>query len=211
MSVDLTHLLVDIENQKFNDCVGMAVSTYMEAAWKKASGESMEFSPAFIWWHAKEGKGNVGSSYASAFEYLKFYGICEEKFCPYENYVVDQKPSPEAYKNAKLYRITKYAAIYGIDEVKAWLDKGFPVAGDFKMPGMNSKHAMCIFGYDDTGFLIVNSWGQAWGEKGMFRMPYAEFQNRLVRGFVVEKFSLHFWATIKRKFKTLVSWYKLYR
>lgn len=31
---------------------------------------------------------------------------------------------------------------------------------------MNEGHAVAIVGYDETGFLIKNSWGESWGDKG---------------------------------------------
>jgi hypothetical protein len=41
-------------------------------------------------------------------------------------------------------------------------------------------HAMCIVGYDDNyqggAFQIMNSWGENWGDKGVFWMKYADFE-----------------------------------
>jgi hypothetical protein len=41
-------------------------------------------------------------------------------------------------------------------------------------------HAMCIVGYDDNyqggAFQIMNSWGENWGDKGVFWMRYADFE-----------------------------------
>jgi hypothetical protein len=42
-------------------------------------------------------------------------------------------------------------------------------------------HAMCIVGYDDSKFggcfIIVNSWGEDWGDKGYLYMTYKDFQS----------------------------------
>ncbi|SDP72142.1 Papain family cysteine protease [Mucilaginibacter sp. OK268] len=40
-------------------------------------------------------------------------------------------------------------------------------------------HAVPIIGYDDTkkAFLVQNSWGSSWGNKGFFYMPYTVFSN----------------------------------
>jgi C1A family cysteine protease len=46
------------------------------------------------------------------------------------------------------------------------------------MPGKKEKtrggHAVLGVGYDDNSkcFIIKNSWGENWGDKGFFYMPY---------------------------------------
>ncbi len=49
----------------------------------------------------------------------------------------------------------------------------FPL--DFSLPSF-SAHAVTLIGYNDTlnngSFLILNSWGENWGEKGMMWIPY---------------------------------------
>jgi C1A family cysteine protease len=47
------------------------------------------------------------------------------------------------------------------------------------MPGTKEKllggHAVIAVGYNDTTqrFIVRNSWGSKWGNKGYFTMPYA--------------------------------------
>ena len=36
-------------------------------------------------------------------------------------------------------------------------------------------HAFAIVGYDDSGFLVQNSWGKAWGSRGLARLTYADW------------------------------------
>jgi hypothetical protein len=76
-----------------------------------------------------------------------------------------------------------------IDAVKAAISAGFPVCfgcmvtqafclGQFDPlrpldapdPGdpVAGGHAMCLVGYDDAGFDVVNSWGAGWGDLGHF-------------------------------------------
>jgi hypothetical protein len=47
--------------------------------------------------------------------------------------------------------------------------------GDWK----HNNHAMCVIAYDDNiaggAFKILNSWGTAWGDKGMVWIKYADF------------------------------------
>ncbi len=41
--------------------------------------------------------------------------------------------------------------------------------------GGTSKHALCVVGYDDDSrsFLLMNSWGKKWGNRGYCWIPYA--------------------------------------
>jgi hypothetical protein len=36
-------------------------------------------------------------------------------------------------------------------------------------------HAVAIVGYNDEGFIIQNSWGEGWGERGFALLPYQDF------------------------------------
>lgn len=48
------------------------------------------------------------------------------------------------------------------------------------------RHAVLIVGYDDAErcFIVKNSWGEGWGERGYFRVAYSELDS--VMGFGVE-------------------------
>ncbi|RYY54480.1 MAG: DUF4384 domain-containing protein [Chitinophagaceae bacterium] len=54
-----------------------------------------------------------------------------------------------------------------------------PKATDDGPTGQHGYHAMCVVGYDDTkyggSFRVMNSWGTAWGDKGLVWIPYKNF------------------------------------
>jgi hypothetical protein len=62
-------------------------------------------------------------------------------------------------------------------------DLWVPAPGDQQMMGFGG-HAMCVVGYDDKrysgSFLIMNSWGQEWGNNGFAWVRYGDF-NYFVR------------------------------
>lgn len=64
----------------------------------------------------------------------------------------------------------------GMQGKKVWL----PTEQDYNQRGFGG-HAMCVIGYDDYleggAFQIMNSWGEAWGEKGIGWVRYQDFQH----------------------------------
>lgn len=58
-------------------------------------------------------------------------------------------------------------------------DVWIPASGDRSMMGFGG-HAMCVVGYDDKkhggAFLLMNSWGQEWGNNGFAWVRYGDFQ-----------------------------------
>jgi len=75
----------------------------------------------------------------------------------------------------------------------AWADipSGQPGSGMMPYPNKATEqylggHAVCIVGYDDTmpvagkpngRFIVRNSWGTSWGDRGYFYMPYGIIQD----------------------------------
>ncbi|MFC2101295.1 C1 family peptidase [Bacteroidota bacterium] len=54
-----------------------------------------------------------------------------------------------------------------------------PTQSDYSMQGFGG-HAICVIGYDDYyeggAFQIMNSWGEKWGDKGIFWIRYNDFE-----------------------------------
>ncbi|MDA8142087.1 MAG: C1 family peptidase [Desulfobacteraceae bacterium] len=111
------------------------------------------------------------------------------------------KPPQKCYTQALQDRISAYARLSTLDEMRACLADGYPFvfgfsvyesfesqkmakSGVLKMPKAGEKmlggHAVLGVGYDDTTkrFLVRNSWGTDWGKKGYFTMPYAYVSDR---------------------------------
>ena len=64
-----------------------------------------------------------------------------------------------------------------------------PNSGDYAQRGFGG-HAMTVIGYDDNyqggSFQIMNSWGQQWGEDGLFWIRYRDFEH-----FTREAYGIH--------------------
>lgn len=88
------------------------------------------------------------------------------------------------------YRISTYYKINSLDELKYALYHDGPVPGAMKYykkctiasdgtysydtNGTYGNHAVLIVGWTEDGFIIQNSWGLLWGNKGYFKVRYED-------------------------------------
>lgn len=86
------------------------------------------------------------------------------------------------YNSAQKYRFAAYIKTKTKEEIKTALMNGYPViiAVDWQkdmcyrdgkffstfLYGKSAGHAMVIYGWDDYGWKVQNSWGEDWGNKG---------------------------------------------
>ena len=129
-------------------------------------------------------------------------GACKETTWPYIIQQFTKKPPGEAYKEALNYQAIQYRRLdnHDINQLKGCLVQGFPFVFGFSvynsfmtaqvaktgmmpMPSKSEKmlggHAVLGVGYDDSKqvFIVRNSWGPNWGDKGYFYMPYKYITN----------------------------------
>jgi hypothetical protein len=93
------------------------------------------------------------------------------------------------FKEASNHKILAYARIYSIDGLKKALFKNgpcyitFPVYNNEMYFWKKNKttdrflggHACVVVGYNENGFIIRNSWGFNWGDKGHTIFPYSDW------------------------------------
>lgn len=196
----------------YSTCVGWATAfcalTIVESKTlnltDKAKINENTFSPGFTYKHIKDDTDAncaFGSSLSDALETMKTVGAVRYSElsinCP-------QNISETLLSNAKYYRITDYAKLFGLTDgnafkiqaVKKSLAEKNPVVIGMLTPnsfyqasgvwtptespiGNYGGHAMCVVGYDDNKdggcFLIQNSWGVDWGNQGYIWIKYATF------------------------------------
>ena len=180
-----------------------------------------EFIPSrlFIYYNERKIENTVdsdsGASLRDGIKTIHNIGVCKEDDWVYDPNNYTDKPPTFCYKEAKLHRSIKYHRIkQELHQFKACIKSGFPFVFGFSVyesfessevsstgimpiPQKNEKllggHAVAAVGFDDSkkAMIIRNSWGENWGDKGYFYMPY--------RFIINPAFCSDFWVVEKVK------------
>lgn len=201
--VDLREQDSPVENQYFlGSCVGNAVvNAYENMVRDQYPDQFVDLSRLFVYYNARlelrEEMLDEGTTVKLGVKSLEKYGVCSEKIWPYDPEMFDDRPSMEAYNDARKRRITEYRklnsqqnilhalsnrkpVVFGIDVFNSFMNLNqsnyrvaLPEYNDLYLGG----HAMCLVGYDlDNRFFIAkNSFGVDWGDQGYCQIPFKYF------------------------------------
>jgi C1A family cysteine protease len=201
--VDLRKYLTSIEEQVGNSCVANAFAGAYEYLAKRELGDSADVSRLFIYYNARSENGDEKKDSGSYMEYaingLKKYGACTEDLWANHEKNITKEPVQEAYDHGANFTVEE--AEYVETELDLWkhtLAEGFPIVfslntfdsfdeatdnkGRVPMPKRSDNvrdthgwHAMLCVGYSDPDkmFIVRNSWGASWGDKGYCYIPYS--------------------------------------
>ena len=102
---------------------------------------------------------------------------------------------------------SKFPFVFGFTAYESFESPKVAKTGILGMPASDEKvvggHAVMAVGYDDATrmFIVRNSWGSSWGQKGYYRMPYAYLtDSNLASDFWTIR-SVEEGATVKRRGK----------
>ncbi|CAE7779103.1 unnamed protein product [Symbiodinium sp. KB8] len=159
-------------------------------------------SRLFIYYNERLVEGSVnqdaGAMIRDGIKTMSKVGVCPESVWKYDDgpTFFKQEPNQQAYDIAQKCRVMGYARVaQDLSQMKMCIKSGYPFVfgfavlssfqtaevartGKMVMPQANDQqlggHAVCAVGYDDFQqcFIVRNSWGEAWGDKGYFYMPY---------------------------------------
>lgn len=165
-------------------------------------GETNPFIPSrlFIYYNERCIEGDIdtdsGAQIHDGIQSINKTGVCPETMWTYDISKFKDKPPNECYLDAEKHKSINYKAIsQDLQQIKQCLVEGFPIVFGFlvyqsfessdvaktgivPMPQPNESvlggHAVAIVGFDDDKkwFIVRNSWGDNWGDKGYFYMPY---------------------------------------
>ena len=205
-------------------CVAHACATALGYGEKLGGSAPHDYSRGFIYGNRRDTDHQGEGMYLrQALKQLNHCGDCEYVDFPYNEAYPKVKARIEADKENLLakaapHKITNYFRCYTDEDVKlALLNQGavvisIPVyntfAADCPVPSADDVyrggHAMCVVGWDETGWIIQNSWSATWGKKGCLHLPYEypvnEFWGITVNSTIpqpkVEKWYVKLWKAI---------------
>lgn len=199
-SISLRTDFTPIKNQgQIGACTVFAITSIFEYILKKNTQEEIDLSESFVYYNVRHEENkeleDTGSSFQDVIKSIGNQGVCTELLHPFTHALSD-KPSEEAYLDGERRRITKVLNV-NIDEkdIKSAIEDGYPVAISLKIynsfyttsgfvvrPSEEEIesadfgfHAMVIVGYSDDSkyFVVRNSWGEKFGDKGYCYIPYS--------------------------------------
>ncbi len=191
------------DQQRTSSCACNAIVGALEYQEAKLGGKFTNLSRLFIYYNArklaeKEGE-DCGTLMPLVMAAALGFGSCDEALWPFDEAAILTRPNAQAYKEAELHEAISFARVTPGVGVQAALAAGFPVVfGTFvpdrfyeeatrtavmPMPAEQIEqpaggHAMLIVGYDNAAkqWIVRNSWGARWGDKGYLRIPYATLE-----------------------------------
>lgn len=205
--VDLRSTCPAVYNQeKLGSCTANAIAAAYEYDEIKQNEKDV-FIPSrlFIYYNERKIEGSVdtdsGAEIRDGIKSISVDGVCSEDMWKYDITKFTECPTQECYDEAKNHKSIEYKrVIQSLEQLKQCLIEGFPIVfgfnvyssfetqevaetGDMPMPKEGEEllggHAVCAVGFDDNRhvFIVRNSWGDSWGDKGYFYMPYAFITN----------------------------------
>ena len=158
-------------------------------------------SRLFIYYNERYMEGTIekdsGAAIRDGIKSINKIGVCSENIWPYDIENFTQKPNKNCYIIAKNHQSIEYHKVVQNEQnIKQVLSEGFPIVFGFAVyesfeskevsengvvpsPKKDEKllggHAVSIVGYtkinDIEYFIIRNSWGIEWGDKGYCYFP----------------------------------------
>lgn len=186
--------IIRIKNQgRVGSCVAHAISSVNEYYNHIQHNDDTEMSTGYIYGNRTTSihKG-AGMVVRNALEAVRLYGNVTKYEFP-ENVEVPQAINlfeqrvEDLYSNAYTNRISSYCRLKTVNDIKAALLDGCPVViamnwySDMKVVngilttkyiGDDGGHCMLLYGWDERGWKVQNSWGKEWGDDGVMIVPY---------------------------------------
>jgi C1A family cysteine protease len=186
---------------QLGSCTANAIAAAIEFDLLKQKRQDFMPSRLFIYYNERDIEGTVdedsGAMIRDGVKSVARQGVCPETEWTYDTDRFTEKPPENCYEDALKTRARSYARVARtLNQFKGCLASGYPFVFGFSVyesfeseevaqsgiatiPTAQEKllggHAVLAVGYDDeqNRFLIRNSWGESWGMKGYFTMPYS--------------------------------------
>ena len=199
--VDLRSKCPPVYDQgQLGSCTANAIGAAFE--YDQTNQGQPDFMPSrlFIYFNERTMEGTVdtdsGAMIRDGIKSVAQAGVCAEDLWPYDISKFRDKPSAKCYTEAAKHQAIVYRRVLqNVRQMQGCLASGTPVVFGFSvyesfegadvartgvvpLPRRDEKllggHAVVAVGYDDAAqrFVVRNSWGTGWGQKGYCTMPY---------------------------------------
>jgi hypothetical protein len=129
----------------------------------------------------------AGTSLKAAMDIVRKYGVVVDSMLPFKINILMYTGGPdELYAAASTRRASNYFNLgKNLPQWKAWIANNGPILAGLKVDAtwdnaasaggkldkfqpatVRGGHAICVVGYTPDRFIIRNSWGTTWGDKG---------------------------------------------
>jgi C1A family cysteine protease len=204
-AVDLRSHFASVYDQgELGSCTANALGGALQYMHMKLLNDSTMFSRLFIYYNERliehTTRTDAGAEIRDGIKTLATQGACSETAWPYVISKFKTKPVKKCYTDGLKNKISSYYRITDLNSALQCLADGFPFVfgfsvydafegdavaktGVLNMPAKGEKmlggHAVCAVGYDmpSKRFIVRNSWGESWGQKGYFTMPFDYVMN----------------------------------
>ncbi len=148
-------------------CVPCSVSTFLNWRENLSDGSKSNNGIDYEEIYSSKEVESEGMTFKEAFSYLRHHGVSSKK----GNLMINEYAMVRSLLQLK-YALVMNGPCFGALPV-------YSNRPDFwnKYQGdrLQGYHAIAIVGYDEEGFIIRNSWGTSFGDKGYTKIPYNEF------------------------------------
>ncbi|HYN42070.1 MAG TPA: C1 family peptidase [Thermoanaerobaculia bacterium] len=200
-AVDLRPLCPPVEDRRpLNACSAYAIGAAIWFDEKRQGQGPPPSSPLFLYWVERARAHTIGTnapvSLRDGYKAAARHGICSERLWPWKPERFADRPTKACFREAKKSRAVEYhRVVRDLDNLRGCLAEGFPFTlglsvhesfesravretGRVPMPKRGEKtlggHAVLVVGYEERcrRFLVRNSWGTRWGQRGYFTLPW---------------------------------------
>lgn len=178
-------------------CTGNAIAGAFAYELKSQKLPFVDPSRLFIYYNERVMEGTVnqdaGAMIRDGIKSIATLGVCDETLWPYDITKFKKKPLAKCYTAARKHKAISYSRIpqteaalktvlssdtcvvFGFSVYESFESAEVARTGKMPMPGKNEKllggHAVTMVGYTKDYYIVRNSWGTGWGDKGYFYMP----------------------------------------
>ena len=167
-SYDYRPFMTKIQSQNGNRCV--CFSTIAALDWrlnmKDGTYDFNGFNPDEIYDIRADKSGDNGMTFKEDLTYCRNHGVKFKK----GTYKIDQFAMVGSIEMVKYALIENGVVLFAVPVYNTDREDFWNKDGDIQ-----GGHAMCFVGYNKDGFILRNSWGENYGNKGYAILPYKDF------------------------------------